>query len=672
MQCTPESHLFFNGHKDQAQFFDSGYSSLFYTPQSITRDTSLSLSEETPKENRQIHATPKDKKGYLSKDSKAAVWCETPKLYKKDASLQYRLAVCKSILDVKANASKSPCKNPLSASGQWLSTSLDSIDSVIGTLATSTLSQDQELSLSGRKRRLLYSQVRTSTLDDGKPNSEQLSNFDGRVSLSDSGFNENCSFSDKPSTETPHRKSFPNLFNKNHHSPICYGSNNLCDGSILCSPSGLQTPKNSRLVCEDGTFISLTLDGSQDTSLAHDASFQELHFSASKGNNVASHLMDTKRRPRLQRQNRLSTLKEGGSHSDDDHTCGNNRGQNLLKEDEVFSVAATPQSGLALKSGNSVSADGVASIKRDFTTPLRRSSSKGDGKTPLNSRSSISDSTPLRNTPLNLSLTPALELVHVMCMQKAQTFNGQSPSLKDELQSTVALVQTPATFRTSMPLAGLIGRKMGVGTLDILTELNKRNLKHILSCILGYLTPECIYRCGNVCKSWKGIIRQDRRASFKRRSHLSELNNSVEDVVSHVPEADTRTTLLNRSALKMVQSQSRSFCTPQSGSRSLTPLHNSTLHSGSSSKREKFLEVAKTLFSDECLKPCPRCQHPARCHSVRGEGVCSSTVCGFRFCLSCLCAFHGSKECGSQSVNRRKKDVLIPGSAQSKRNVRRL
>lgn len=671
MQCTPEPCVFFSGDKDRACYddcFDSGYSGLFYTPQSITKDGSLSLGEETPKENVNLSATPKDRTGFLSKDSRAAGWCETPKLYKKDASLQYRLAVCKSILDAKANASKSPRKNPLSFSGQWLSTSLDSLDTVIGNLATSTLCQDQDLS--GRKRRL-NPQVRTSTLDNEKPNSEPLSSFDRRVSLSDTGFNESCSPIGKSSTDNLHTNT--PLFRKNLQSPVCNGTNQICDGSMLCTPSGLQTPKYTRSMCEDSGFSSLTLDKSQDLSVDHDGSFQDLLFSASKGNCVTPNLLDTKRRPRLQRQNRLSTLKEGGSQSEDDHTDGNNQRQNLLKEDEVFTVAATPNRDLYIKSGNSVSSDCAASLKRDYATPLRRNSTKAEVKTPLNSRSFISDSTPSRNTPHNLSLTPALELVHAMCQRKAQIINGQSPSLKDELRSTAALVQTPLTFRTTMPLAGLIGRKMGVGTVDILTQLNKRNLKHILSRILGYLTPECIYRCGKVCRSWKSIVRQDRRASFKRRSYLSELNNSLErqDVVSHVPEADTRAVLLKRSALKTVQSQSRSFCTPQSGS-SVTPLQNSTLHSGSSCKREKFLEVAKTLFNDECLKPCPRCQNPARCHSVKGEGVCSSADCGFQFCISCLCAFHGSKECVSQSVNRRKKDLLIPGSAQSKRNVKRL
>lgn len=73
-------------------------------------------------------------------------------------------------------------------------------------------------------------------------------------------------------------------------------------------------------------------------------------------------------------------------------------------------------------------------------------------------------------------------------------FAGQSPSLQEQLRSTAELVATPAKFRTTIPLAGLIGRKMGLGNVDILTELGKRSLWHILSVILGHLTCESIYR----------------------------------------------------------------------------------------------------------------------------------------------------------------------------------
>ncbi|KAF3840416.1 hypothetical protein F7725_019133 [Dissostichus mawsoni] len=305
--------------------------------------------------------------------------------------------------------------------------------------------------------------------------------------------------------------------------------------------------------------------------------------------------------------------------------------------------------------------------KQGDASPLRENTAKPENMTPANPD--------LRTTPVNLSLTPALQLVHAMCQQKAHMFFGQSPSLKEQLKSTAALAETPVTFRTTMPLAGLIGRKMGLRKVDILSELKERNLRHILALVLSHLTPHGIYRCGQVCKKWNEIIQQDKRASFKRRSHLREMEAALEHGgVVHVPDADTRLALLKRSALKTVQAQSRSFsfCTPQSANSTLTPSGLSTLNSGSSHKRDKFLEVAKTLFNDESLKPCPRCQSPARCHSVKREGVCSTADCAFQFCSACLCAFHGSRECGSQSAGRRRKDIILPGSAQSKRNVRRL
>ncbi|XP_067458522.1 F-box only protein 43 isoform X1 [Thunnus thynnus] len=701
MQCTPESKAYHDSCKGQHCYdcSDSGYSGLFHSPQSISgADSCRSLSSvdfnETPKENLRLSVTPKERTResvrYLGKDSRevqwpsAVSWCETPKGYKRDGSLRHRHLMFKPAVDVKTDKTRSPCTSRAESSvsvrsEHWLSVSFDSLDTVTGALASSTLKLERDLQLSGRKRRLLFSQMRTSTLEDGKLNSAPLSSLARQVSLSDADFCASISASDQLNVETPRLSKFkPASSKENSQSPVSGVTNDLYDSSsVLCTPSSSHTPKYIRSVCEDSGFSSLALDKSQDSSVDHDGSFQELLLSAPRGNCKTPNLAEAKRRSLLQRQNRLSTLKEGGSQSEEDLTDRKHERQHhsCSKEDEVFADSATPRRVLSIKCGNTTTSDGLASAKQDYTTPLRATTAKPENMTPFSTAPANPDATPLRTTPVNLSLTPALQLVHAMCQQKAQMFVGQSPSLKEQLKSTAALAETPVTFRTTMPLAGLIGRKMGLGKVDILTELMKRNLRHILAVILGHLTAECIYRCGQVCKSWNEIIQQDKRASFKRRTHLSEVEAALELGGSvHVPDAETRLTVLKRSALKTVQAQSRtsSYCTPQSGNGTLTPLQHSALHSGSSSKREKFLEVAKTLFSDESLKPCPRCQHPARCHSVKGEGVCSSADCGFQFCTACLCAFHGSRECGSKSVGRRRKDILLPGSAQSKRNVRRL
>lgn len=39
-------------------------------------------------------------------------------------------------------------------------------------------------------------------------------------------------------------------------------------------------------------------------------------------------------------------------------------------------------------------------------------------------------------------------------------------------------------------------------------------------------------RCGQVCKSWNEIIQQDKRARFKRRAHLSEVEAALEVIFS--------------------------------------------------------------------------------------------------------------------------------------------
>lgn len=243
----------------------------------------------------------------------------------------------------------------------------------------------------------------------------------------------------------------------------------------------------------------MTLDKSQDSSVDHDGSFQELLLSASKGNSETPNPTEAKRRSRFQRQHRLSTLKEGGSQSEEDPA--DRRHQHLYqchscsKEDEVFAECATPRSVPSVKSGNAKTCDSLASAKQDNTTPLSVTKTKAEHMTPCCTDPNNSDITPLRTTPVNLSLTPALQLVHAMCQHNAQMLAGQSPSLKEQLKSAAALTKTPVTFRTTMPLAGLIGRKMGLERVDVLTELKKRNLRHILAFILCQLDSESVYRC---------------------------------------------------------------------------------------------------------------------------------------------------------------------------------
>lgn len=83
------------------------------------------------------------------------------------------------------------------------------------------------------------------------------------------------------------------------------------------------------------------------------------------------------------------------------------------------------------------------------------------------------------------------EMFDQYCSFTPVTF--QQSSLEDLLR----VLEEDAPYRSRLPLSGLIGRKMGLQTLDLISELRRRNLRHVLALILSQLTPADIYRCGN-------------------------------------------------------------------------------------------------------------------------------------------------------------------------------
>lgn len=272
MQYTPESNISLESCKGQhcyEDISDSGYSGLFHSPQSISRvDSCSSLSSvefsETPKENLRISVTPKgrmNKSDFLDNDSRGAQqssavsWCETPKIHKKVSSFRHRLLMCKPTTAIKNDNPRSPCNRRLESSTSTrpehkLSASFDSLDTVMGCLASSTLKLEQDLPLSGRKRRILFSQVRTSTLEDGKLNSRHPFSFEGNISLSDADFSESISRADESNIETPRICKFlPASSKDDSQSPISEVTNRLhASTSLLCTPSCTHTPRHIRYV----------------------------------------------------------------------------------------------------------------------------------------------------------------------------------------------------------------------------------------------------------------------------------------------------------------------------------------------------------------------------------------------------------------------------------------
>lgn len=187
---------------------------------------------------------------------------------------------------------------------------------------------------------------------------------------------------------------------------------------------------------EDSGFNSLCLDKSEDSLSDQESSFQEL-LQKHKGTlKVGSR--------RLGRLRRLSTLQEQGSQSDAEDE------KQIIHSDSETPVATSDISE-SQPSSDSQSRDLILSFK-------------------------------------NLSKTPALQLVHELFMKsKRKRFHQYSThELEERDKGKIALLQCV--------LAGLIGKKMGIEKLDILTELKCRNLKHILAMVLDSLTAASLCR----------------------------------------------------------------------------------------------------------------------------------------------------------------------------------
>ncbi|NWT89810.1 FBX43 protein, partial [Lanius ludovicianus] len=571
--------------------------------------------------------------------NRSADFFETPKSSRKGSSLRRRLLLAKT---VEAGTTVGCCQRKPSSSGsirkkifscvlsseeKLSQTAVDSPNDKSYKPLTTSTSEPEDSNADSPKQRLSFSQQRTSTLDESQCKdpvlleSENLSPIlcKGVTVSNTNKFNENVLMSVNDGVlRTPTCNVLPEAsegeFLTCITSPVENSNFGLCDINSppvkVANYPDLSTP-------EDSGYNSLPLDKSGDSFSVDEGSFQEL-FQKHK---EESKTLDSKRKTRkLERVRRLSTLQELGSQSETEEIHGSPTSTHILTKERNF-----------------VSEDHELVLKEHPSGDL--AVSHGD-----------------------LSRTPALKIVHEICLQRQRLHQKQ---ISENIDGT-------EIFALDHVLPGLIGKKMGLEKLDILTELKDRNLKHVLAIVLDALTVESLCSIWKVSKSWREIIVQDRSADKRRKLYTKQLKEAAQEYLLKAEDAATRLNILNRSALRPVQAQARTpvLQTPPSYT-ALTPRRCSSVPH-SASRQEEYIKVAKTLFTDEALKPCPRCQYPAKYQLVKKRGLCSREACAFEFCILCLHAFHGSKECNSLSAKRKNKKDAPPGSAQSKRNLKRL
>ncbi|NWU75899.1 FBX43 protein, partial [Onychorhynchus coronatus] len=558
---------------------------------------------------------------------------ESPKSSRRSSSLRRRLLLPKI---VEAGTTVESCERQTGSSGsirkKKFSCVLNSEENLSKTTAdspkdktykplTTSTSKPEGSNPRFPKWRISFSQQRTSTVDESQCKgpllleSESLSpiqckdvivsranEFSGSVLMR---------VSDGVLRTLTYNEANEGKFLTSINSPVENSNFGLCDINSppvkVANYPDLSTP-------EDSGYNSLPLDKSGDSFSDHEGSFQEL-FQKHKED---SKILDNKRKTRkLERVRRLSTLQEQGSQSETEDNHGGPTSLHILTEERNF-----------------VREDHELVLKEQLSGDLVVS--RGD-----------------------LSRTPALKIVHEICLQRQRSDQKQ---ISENIDGT-------EIFALDHVLPGLIGKKMGLEKLDILTELKDRNLKHVLAIVLDALTVESLCSIWKVSKNWREIVVQDKRADKRRKLYIKQQKEEAGEYLLKAEDTATRLNILNRSALRPVQAQARTpvLQTPPSYTE-ITPSNTSN----SASRQEEYLKVAKTLFTDEALKPCPRCQYPAKYQLVKNWGLCSREACAFEFCILCLHAFHGSKECNSLSAKRKNKKDAPPGSAQSKRNLKRL
>ncbi|XP_048344559.1 F-box only protein 5 [Sphaerodactylus townsendi] len=219
--------------------------------------------------------------------------------------------------------------------------------------------------------------------------------------------------------------------------------------------------------------------------------------------------------------------------------------------------------------------------------------------------------------------------------------------------------------RGSLGFKNLIGRKMGVDRLDILSELFNREFRHILTNILRHLSDIDLINMAKVSTTWKKILQDDKRAfqTYNKALRLICHNSAKSSKTS-----DTREYIPHREVLALVQKASIVQNAKKSSGFKVD--HSSR---SSYSRHTQFSEIAKTLKNTESLKICHRCSSPAKYDSHLQRAVCIRESCGFDFCTKCLCSYHNAKNCLSEKpVKPASIRGPLPGTKKSKQNLQRL
>ncbi|KAL2792830.1 F-box only protein 5 isoform b [Daubentonia madagascariensis] len=260
----------------------------------------------------------------------------------------------------------------------------------------------------------------------------------------------------------------------------------------------------------------------------------------------------------------------------------------------------------------------------------------------------------------NKHLLPVLHFEKVVCSTLKKNTKRNPKIDREMLKEIIA----SGNFR----LQNIIGRKMGLECVDILSELFRRGLRHLLTNILTQLSDMDLINVSKVSTTWKKILEDDKRAF---QLYNKAVQGVTEGNIKFSPHASTREYIMFRIPLASVQ-KAAVQTPPQKDAH--TKLSNQGDQKDSTySRHSEFSEVAKTLKKNESLKACIRCNSPAKYDCYLQRATCKREGCGFDYCTKCLCNYHTTKDCSNGKLLKAScKSGPLPGTKKSKKNLRRL
>ncbi|XP_020042611.2 F-box only protein 5 isoform X1 [Castor canadensis] len=258
----------------------------------------------------------------------------------------------------------------------------------------------------------------------------------------------------------------------------------------------------------------------------------------------------------------------------------------------------------------------------------------------------------------NKNLLPVLHFEKVVCSTLKKNAK-RNPKIDREMLKEII-------SRGNFKLQNIIGRKMGLECVDILSELFRRGLRHLLVNILAQLSDMDLINFSKVSTTWKKILEDDKGAF---QLYNKAMDRFLENKIKFSLHASTREYVMFRTALASVQKSAQA---PSENAQA--KLSSQSDRKGSThSRHNEFSEVAKTLKKNESLKACVRCNSPAKYDCYLQRATCKRESCGFDYCTRCLCDYHTAKDCSNGKVLKDScKMGPLPGSKKSKKNLRRL